>query len=112
MNYVLFRPGDDAAFFHAKLIYYTRRLLQSSKFEAVIGVVIIINAISSGVEAQLSVTGQFEPYALHFYWLEWFFLVVYGGELVLRFYAYGLKCLRSGWVVFDALLVCSGKKLL
>ena len=100
-------PGDDAPF-NKKLIYYTRCLLSSPKFEGAIGIVIVLNAISVGVETQLTVTGKIGPYLFYFFVLEWVFLGVYSFELALRFYAYGLKCLRSGWVIFDALLVFSG----
>ena len=32
---------------------------------------------------------------------EHLFMTVYSVELVMRFYCYGIACLRSGWVLFD-----------
>ena len=36
------------------------------------------------------------------------FLFIYSVELLARFYTDGLKCFRSGWVVFDFFLVVNG----
>merc|ERR1719506_348616 len=35
-------------------------------------------------------------------------MTVYSVELVMRFYCYGIACLRSGWVLFDFVLVAAG----
>jgi len=44
--------------------------------------------------------------------IELFFMVVYIGELALRFYVQGAKCLRSGWVKFDFMLVGIGSVMM
>ena len=49
-------PGDDATFY-LKSVYFVKRVLQSSKFDGVVSVVIVLNSIQIGVEAQLIVTG-------------------------------------------------------
>ena len=83
-------PGDDASAYK-KSVYYVAKILESQKFESIIGVVILLNSISIGLEAQLLVTGNMTPtYELYFFYLETFFLMVYTVELSLRFYAYGV----------------------
>lgn len=91
-------------------------------FDTAIGVVIMVNGMTIGIQAQASAkiplgcnsrcgckipnTVCFEVPA----WidiLEWFFLVVYCIELSLRFYVFRLPVLRSNWVRLDCFLVLS-----
>ena len=91
-------PGYDASLYR-KSVYYVAKTLESQKFESIVGVVILLNSITIGVEAQLIVTNNMTPeYEAYFFMLETFFLIVYSIELSLRFYAYGVACLKSGWV--------------
>lgn len=91
-------------------------------FDTATGVVIMVNGMTIGIQAQASAkiplgcnsrcgckipnTVCFEVPA----WidiLEWFFLVVYCIELSLRFYVFRLPVLRSNWVRLDCFLVLS-----
>eukprot|EP00440_Ansanella_granifera_P050368 gb/GFBE01054588.1/.p1 GENE.gb/GFBE01054588.1/~~gb/GFBE01054588.1/.p1 ORF type:complete len:535 (+),score=120.48 gb/GFBE01054588.1/:1-1605(+) len=80
-------------------------LLNSSWFDASIGVVILLNSISIGLES----TAELNDWDLTaFKVTEHIFLAIYTGELMLRFYVMGCSCLQSGWVRFDLVLVGFG----
>lgn len=95
-----------------------------SGFDTMIGLVIILNGITIGVQAQASAKiplGCSSECVCEDYlegivcypvpeWvdiLEWFYLVVYCIELGLRFYVFRLPVLRSSWVRLDCFLVLS-----
>jgi voltage-gated sodium channel len=75
-------------------------------FDACVGVVIVANAFTIGVETSYIVDGFDVPYWVVV--LEGIFLAVYVVELGLRYFAYGLVALRSHWVKFDSFLVFCG----
>jgi hypothetical protein len=81
-------------------------MISSWIFDAVIGVVIVANAVTIGVETEHVVGGHEVPPIVRF--LEQLFLVVYIVELGLRFYGIGLRVLNSHWVKFDLFLVICG----
>lgn len=87
------------------LRWHALSLLSSQRFDMSIGFVILANSISIGVESSFDLQGKdlgaFEK-------MEHVFLAVYSLELFLRFFAQGLNCLRSGWVIFDLVLVGMG----
>mmetsp|Transcript_68934 Transcript_68934/g.183644 ORF Transcript_68934/g.183644 Transcript_68934/m.183644 type:complete len:563 (+) Transcript_68934:12-1700(+) len=94
-------------------------LVTSAAFDAVVGVVIICNAITIGLEAELNVPGHRPATCVSANCdtmrsvvavLEHLFLALYTVELLLRAVAFGpINALRqSDWVKFDAILVAIG----
>jgi voltage-gated sodium channel len=67
--------------------------------------VIVLNALVIGLESQAEIYGLDTTTYQH---LEHFFLFIYTVELALRFYSYGVACLRNTWVIFDFVLVSLG----
>ena len=78
------------------------KALGSSLFDLCIGLVIVANSITIGIETNMKAQGKT---AKIFETVEVVFMVIYTTELVCRFFAHHLHCLRSGWVQFDLLLV-------
>lgn len=76
-------------------------------FDVFIGLVIIANSATIGVESSLTVDGR--PLPLWLRVLEKTFLAIYLAELALRLAAGGMRLLRENrWVLFDATLVSWG----
>mmetsp|Transcript_8460 Transcript_8460/g.17943 ORF Transcript_8460/g.17943 Transcript_8460/m.17943 type:complete len:496 (-) Transcript_8460:16-1503(-) len=76
-------------------------------FDVCIGLVIVANAITIGVETSHSVKGDPIPLAVEV--CSALMLLIYTVELLLRYYAYGVKkAMISRWVRFDAFLVVGG----
>ncbi len=63
---------------------------------------IVINAITLGMETEPEIMATYGP-AL--YWFDKAILVVFTLELALKFYAYRMGFFRSGWNVFDLAIV-------
>ena len=87
-------------------------LVKTAKFDAAMGVVIVINSATIGMEADWSVKERdtfWTDWANQgaFGYLEYVFLVIYSAELALRFVVYGTACLKNAWVFFDAVLVAA-----
>ena len=68
---------------------------------AIIGV-ILFNAVILGLETSAQVMQAVGPLIL---WLDALCLAVFVGELALKLYAHGLRFFRSGWNVFDFVIV-------
>jgi Ca2+-binding EF-hand superfamily protein len=85
-------------------MFAARAMLSTAKFDSVMGIVIVFNSVTIGLEADMTVKGQDTTL---FGYLEYVFLVLYGGELGLRFIVLGIKCLTNPWVQFDAVLVAA-----
>lgn len=81
------------------------RLLQHPAFDAIIGVVIVLNAVTIGLEQSMSLRGQDATIPWAF---EHVFLVIYVVELGLRFFAFKGAALNERWVRFDLFLVTLG----
>ncbi|CAE8720877.1 unnamed protein product, partial [Polarella glacialis] len=97
------------------------RLLTWWVFDTVIGMVIVFNAVTIGLETQakaakpfgcdMDCNGCLDPLAKCTTIPAWLdtcdtaFLVVYTIEISLRFYVYGIFALRSNWIKFDLFLV-------
>jgi voltage-gated sodium channel len=81
-----------------KLIYW-------QAFDYFIGFVIVMNAVTVGIEQSLRYANEDKTVVDAF---ENCFLIVYLVELGMRIFACGLKCLRDNYVRFDALLVALG----
>lgn len=84
--------------------YQIRRFLEWKPLDYLIGMVILVNTICLGLQAQYELEGRET-------WLtgtEHIFLSIYCLELLLRIIGYGFACLRNGWIAFDAILVFLG----
>ena len=82
--------------------YFVHRALGSPFFDLFIGLVIVLNSVLIGVETHMKAQGQSSEL---FGVADVFFLAIYILELISRFFAHHLHCLKSGWVIFDFLLV-------
>jgi len=83
-----------------------KKCLSHWLFDAFVGLIIAMNAVTVGLETQNAAQGRQSPA-----WVEaceQAFLIVYAVELCMRIYAYRSKAMRSGWIQFDALLVMCG----
>eukprot|EP00929_Paragymnodinium_shiwhaense_P059674 TRINITY_DN29874_c0_g1_i1.p1 TRINITY_DN29874_c0_g1~~TRINITY_DN29874_c0_g1_i1.p1 ORF type:complete len:827 (-),score=127.28 TRINITY_DN29874_c0_g1_i1:227-2707(-) len=80
-------------------------LLKSTVFDAIMGLVIVANAMTIGIEQSLR---QHNETSQVLVFLEHFFLLAYTGELVLRCFATSLTCIADRWVQFDLVLVLFG----
>lgn len=79
-----------------------RRLIESRRFEAAITALIIINAITLGLETSPAAMARFGPVLML---LDRAVLAVFVIELVARFLVYRLSFFRDPWRVFDFLVV-------
>jgi len=74
-----------------------------SKFVTLgITVLILINAVTLGMETDKEVSAQVGA-VLN--WIDRIILIIFTIEIALKFYAYRLRFFRSGWNVFDLLIV-------
>ena len=67
-----------------------------------ITVLILINAVTLGMETDKELSGQIGT-VLHL--IDRTILIIFSIEIALKFYAYRLRFFRSGWNVFDLLIV-------
>jgi voltage-gated sodium channel len=86
---------------------FVHDLLSRQRFDACIGLVIVANSITIGVEQTYRMAGDKEVLD-QCKVLEMVYLFVYTVELSMRFFAHGRACLKSAWVQFDAVLVGLG----
>jgi len=80
-----------------------RRIVESPIFEAVLSVVIFVNAITIGVE-DMSIQNDEEEMTWSLI-VEVIFLVIYILELIIRLVANKWRCFRDPWFIFDFVLV-------
>ena len=77
--------------------------LIESKFATLgITVLILINAVTLGLETNNELSAQFGN-VLN--WIDRTILIIFSIEIALKFYAYRLRFFRSGWNIFDLLIV-------
>lgn len=88
-----------------KMRWVVFQIICDSRFDAAIGVVIFANSACIGWQADWELKGNQTDF---FEYLDIGFMVVYILELGARFFTWGVKCLESGWVCFDAGLVALG----
>jgi len=81
------------------------RLLARPAFDIAMGIVIVANSATIGLEMSFRLE-KWDTAAIDVF--EHVFLGIYTVELVLRFYAHRLECLESAWTRFDLLLVVMG----
>jgi len=82
-----------------------KQVIDSAKFDALMGLVILANAITIGVEQSLRLEGN-SSIAVQI--LEHLFLLTYIGEIAVRVYVQGISCFKANWVKFDAFLTSTG----
>mmetsp|Transcript_18970 Transcript_18970/g.41403 ORF Transcript_18970/g.41403 Transcript_18970/m.41403 type:complete len:797 (+) Transcript_18970:64-2454(+) len=82
-------------------------IITHSTFDKLMGVIIIANTLSIGLERTLTLDGK-EGEANFLRSSEHFFLSAYIVEISLRFMGLGLRCLRDNWVKCDFVLVITG----
>ena len=88
----------SSSLFHRKIVNF----LESTKFTIGITVLILINAVTLGLETNTSLS---PTTANLLFLLDKTILVIFSLELALKFYAYRLDFFKSGWNVFDLLIV-------
>ncbi len=77
-------------------------IVESDRFVAAITALILINAVTLGLETSKSATDAFGPLLRI---IDFAILVVFTIELGLKFYAFRLDFFRSGWNWFDLIIV-------
>ena len=77
-------------------------LIESNLFTFGITALILVNAITLGLETDQSITARYGG-LLH--WIDRIILVLFSIELLLKFYVYRFRFLRSGWNLFDLAIV-------
>lgn len=81
---------------------YIKRFVDSSAFVNFIITLILINAITLGLETNTQVMDKYGFWLLT---VDKFILAIYVCELLLKFYAYGWRFFHSGWNIFDTIIV-------
>ena len=84
--------------FRAKIEHF----VEHRYFTAFITILILINAVTLGLETDRDVMASIGP-QLHVF--DTVILLVFTAELILKFYAYRLSFFRSGWNWFDLIIV-------
>ena len=77
-------------------------LIESDLFAFGITALILVNAITLGLETDQSITARYGG-LLH--WVDRIILVLFSIELLLKFYVYRFRFFRSGWNLFDLAIV-------
>ncbi|CAE7554920.1 scn4aa [Symbiodinium sp. CCMP2456] len=86
-----------------------RELVKSRWFETLAGLIILLNLITIGAEAQLSLDREANADALYFLGiLEQVFLIIYSLEVILRVMAVGWSVFCDLWFLMDLALVSIG----
>ena len=83
-----------------------QRLVSTTWFDYLFGLIIAVNSICIGIEAQASVDSVD---TLWMNWLDVVFVIIYVVEISIRLIAQGCgRSFRSGWFIFDFILVVLG----
>lgn len=78
------------------------RLVEGKRFVSFITSLILVNAVTLGLETDARVI---DAYGTQLYWIDKIILLIFTIELSLKFYAYRLAFFRSGWNIFDFVIV-------
>ena len=78
------------------------KLIESNTFTFGITALILVNAITLGLETSQSITA---PYGELLHWIDKTILVLFSIELLIKFYVYRFRFFRSGWNLFDLAIV-------
>lgn len=76
--------------------------VESTPFVRFVTALILINAVTLGLETDTNILSKY-GFILHF--IDRVILILFTIELLLKFYAYRLDFFKSGWNVFDFLIV-------
>jgi voltage-gated sodium channel len=76
--------------------------LEGRAVTSFITILILINAVTLGLETDAEILSDFGA-TLH--WIDRIILVIFSVELALKFYVYRLNFFRSGWNIFDLVIV-------
>ena len=79
-----------------------RNFLESDRFTFGIAALIVINAITLGMETNPDLSPE---NARLLFWIDKTVLIIFSLELAIKFYAYRLDFFKSGWKIFDLLIV-------
>ncbi|WP_417427670.1 ion transporter [Kiloniella sp.] len=79
-----------------------RAFLEGNTFTWAITSLILINAVTLGLETNSSLT---LPQTELLYWVDKAILIAFSLELTLKFFAFRLNFFKSGWNIFDLLIV-------
>ena len=82
--------------------YKIHLLLRGQWVDGIVGVVIVVNSITIGMQTSFEIEGRDTTI---FDQIEYVYVAIYTIELGLRVFASRWLCFQSGWVRFDALLV-------
>ena len=77
-------------------------LLESNLFTLVITALILVNAVTLGLETDYDIARE---YGSLLRWIDRIILVLFSIELLLKIYAYRFGFFRSGWNLFDLAIV-------
>lgn len=78
------------------------KFVESKQFVLFITLLILINAVTLGMETNANMMAN---YGTQLYWIDKSILIVFTVELCLKFFAYRLSFFRSGWNIFDFVIV-------
>lgn len=77
-------------------------VVESTLFIRFITALILINAVTLGLETDKA---TLETYGSALYWIDKAILIVFTIEITAKLYAYRLSFFRSGWNVFDLIII-------
>ena len=81
------------------------RIVDSTLFEYITGLIIFVNMAFIGIETEMALLGRGTGWATE---IERAFLAMYTFEIVLRVIAGGFGIFKSAWMLLDLFLVCVG----
>jgi voltage-gated sodium channel len=79
-----------------------RRLVDNASFQKAVMTLIVVNAVTLGLETSATVMAAIGP-QLHLF--DQVVIAVFCVEILLRIYAHGLRFFRDAWSVFDFIVV-------
>ncbi len=81
---------------------YIANLVEGNRFITFIITLILINAVSLGLETDQKMIAT---YGNELYWIDKVILIAFTIEIALKFFAYRLSFFRSGWNIFDFVII-------
>ena len=85
-----------------QIIQKLSKLIESNTFTFGITALILVNAITLGLETDQFITAR---YGELLQWIDKIILVLFSIELLIKFYVYRFRFFRSGWNLFDLAIV-------
>ncbi len=85
-----------------QIIQKLSKLIESNMFTFGITALILVNAITLGLETDQFITAR---YGELLQWIDRIILVLFSIELLIKFYVYRFRFFRSGWNLFDLAIV-------